>query len=95
MKTLYFILLSLVVVSCQNQGKIESEKAKLATIDSMKVEIEKQRVIDSMQVEMVKIEQAKIETQKAVMQKYEDTQDMKIKTKKRNNIEKERNINIK
>ena len=30
MKTLYFILLSLVVVSCQNQGKIEIEKAKLA-----------------------------------------------------------------
>ena len=65
MKTLYFILLSLVVVSCQNQGKIE--KAKFATIDSMKVEIEKQRVIDSMQVEMVKIEQAKIETLEEVI----------------------------
>jgi hypothetical protein len=30
----------------------------------MKVEMEKQRVIDSMQVEMAKIEEAKIETQK-------------------------------
>jgi hypothetical protein len=30
----------------------------------MKVEMKKQRVIDSMQVEMVKIEEAKIETQK-------------------------------
>ena len=52
MKVLYFILVSLIVVSCQNQGKMEIEKAKLATVDSMKVEIEKQRVIDSMQVEM-------------------------------------------
>lgn len=67
MKALYFILISLIVVSCQNQGKMEIEKAKLATVDSMKVEIEKQRVIDSMQVEMAKIEEAKIETQKEVV----------------------------
>ena len=67
MKALYFILIAAVVVSCQNQGKMEIEKAKLATVDSMKVEIEKQRVIDSMQVEMAKIEEAKIETQKEVV----------------------------
>jgi hypothetical protein len=34
------------------------KKAKLATVDSMKVEMEN-KVIDSMQVEMAKIEEAK------------------------------------
>ena len=67
MKALYFILVAAIVVSCQNQGKMEIEKAKIATVDSMKVEMEKQRVIDSMQVEMAKIEEAKIETQKEVV----------------------------
>ena len=67
MKALYFILVSLVIVSCQNAGKMDTQAAKEATVDSMKVVFEKQRVIDSMQVEMVKIEQAKIETQKEVI----------------------------
>ena len=57
MKTVYLILLSLVVFSCQNQHKIDIEKAKQASIDSMKVEIEKQRVIDSMNIEMARVEQ--------------------------------------
>ena len=57
MKSLYFILLSLVIVSCQNQGKIDAQKAKQATIDSMKVEASKQKVIDSMQVEMAKVKE--------------------------------------
>jgi uncharacterized membrane protein len=67
MKALYFILVAILVVSCQNQGKMEIEKAKVATVDSMKVEMEKARVIDSMKQEMVKIEAAKIETQKEVV----------------------------
>ena len=67
MKALYFILIAAVIISCQNQGKMEIEKAKLATVDSMKVEMEKQRIIDSMQVEMAKIEEAKIETQKEIV----------------------------
>jgi hypothetical protein len=44
MKALYFILLAAVVVSCQNQGKWKW-KTKLATVDSMKVEMEKQRLL--------------------------------------------------
>lgn len=75
MKALYFILVSLVVVSCQNQGKMEIQKAKLAAVDSIKeatsdsmnVEFEKQRVIDSMQIEMANMEATKIETQKEVI----------------------------
>ena len=35
MNALYFILFATVVVSCQNQGKMEIEKAKLATVDSI------------------------------------------------------------
>ena len=67
MKIGYFLLLSIVMVSCQNQGKIDVQAAKKATVDSMNVVIEKQRVIDSMQQEMVKIEEAKVETQKEVI----------------------------
>ena len=36
MKNIYFIVLSLVIVSCQNQGKMEIQKAKQASVDSMK-----------------------------------------------------------
>lgn len=75
MKALYFILVSLVVVSCQNQGKMAIQEAKLATVDSMKeasadsinIEFEKQRVIDSMQTEMASVEATRIETQKEVV----------------------------
>jgi hypothetical protein len=56
MKALYFIALSLLIVSCKNQGKMDLEAAKTATVDSMEVAMEKQRVIDSMQVEMAKVE---------------------------------------
>jgi hypothetical protein len=57
MKALYFIALSLLIVSCKIKEKWRA--AKTATVDSMEVAMEKQRVIDSMQVEM-----AKVETQK-------------------------------
>jgi uncharacterized lipoprotein YajG len=46
MKALYFIALSLLIVSCKNQGKMDLEAAKKATVDSMEVAMEKQRVID-------------------------------------------------
>jgi hypothetical protein len=59
MKALYFIALSLLIVSCKNQGKMDLEAAKTATVDSMEVAMEKQRVIDSMQVEMTKVETQK------------------------------------
>jgi hypothetical protein len=55
MKALYFIALSLIV---SKSRKMDLEAAKTATVDSMEVAME-QRVIDSMQVEM-----AKVETQK-------------------------------
>ncbi|MEC5167135.1 hypothetical protein RCH18_002885 [Flavobacterium sp. PL11] len=67
MKLVYFFLLSIVVISCQNQGKMDIQAAKKATVDSMKVVNEKQRVIDSMKLEIVKIEEAKIETKKEVI----------------------------
>jgi hypothetical protein len=75
MKKIYFIVLSLVIVSCQNQGKMDIQKAKQAgvdsikqaTADSMTAEFEKQKIIDSMQIEMAKVEEAKIETQKEVV----------------------------
>ncbi len=67
MKSLYLVAVSLFIISCQNQGKENIQKAKEATVDSMKVVIEKKRIIDSMQVEMAKVEQAKIENQKQVI----------------------------
>lgn len=59
MKALYLLLLAVVIISCKDQGKMDSQAAKEETIDSMKVEIEKQKVIDSMQVEMAKVESQK------------------------------------
>lgn len=59
MKTVYLILLSFAIFSCQNQGKIDIQKEKQASIDSMKVEIDKQKVIDSMNMEMAKVEKQK------------------------------------
>ena len=72
MKALYFILISLVIISCQNQGKTDIQAVKQATVDSMKVVLEKQRVIDSMHLEVAKIqetkvEEAKIETKREVV----------------------------
>jgi uncharacterized protein YcfL len=51
-KIVYFALLSLALVSCKNQGKMNIEDAKQAIIDSMRIEIEKQKAVDSMQIEM-------------------------------------------
>ena len=73
MKNIYFIVLALVMVSCKNQGKMEMQaqqasvdSIKEATADSMNFEFEKQKVIDSMQIEMTKIEDNKVEIQREV-----------------------------
>src|SRR3954467_6683955 len=55
MKTLSIIFLTLVFLSCQNQQKLDVDKAKKASIDSMQTEIIKQKAIDSMQLEMAKV----------------------------------------
>lgn len=55
MKLLYIVLLSLVVFSCKNQGEMNTEGVTQATVDSMKIVAEKQRVIDSMQTEMDRV----------------------------------------
>jgi hypothetical protein len=57
MKMLSIIFLTLVFVSCQNQQKEDVNKAKKASIDSMKTEIIKQKTIDSMQLEITKIKE--------------------------------------
>lgn len=68
MKTLYIILIALSVVSCQNQSNADMKKAKQASIDSMKVAIEQQKVMDSMKTEMAKIkEEQRVESQKVVV----------------------------
>lgn len=74
MKVVLFILIASVIVSCQNQGKMEMQSkqasvdsVKKMTADSMNIAFEKQRVIDSMQIEMAKIEETKIETQKEIV----------------------------
>jgi len=64
MKGLYILLTVIFLASCQNQSKEDVNKAKQASIDSMKVEINKQRVIDSMKTEMAKLNEEKIEAQK-------------------------------
>jgi len=68
MKTLYIILIALSIVSCQNQSNADMKKAKQASIDSMKVAIEQQKVMDSMKTEMAKIkEEQRVESQKVVV----------------------------
>lgn len=70
MKGLCILLIAIFLTSCQQQSKVDINKAKQASIDSMKVEINKQRVIDSMKTEMAKIEEKqKVEAQKAEAQK--------------------------
>jgi len=64
MKGLYILLTVIFLTSCQNQSKEDINKAKQASIDSMKVEINKQRIIDSMKTEMAKLNEEKIEAQK-------------------------------
>jgi hypothetical protein len=57
MKTLSLAIMIFVLVSCQNQQKVDVEKAKKVTIDSMKTEISKQKIIDSLQLEVAKIKE--------------------------------------
>ncbi|MBK0369237.1 YMGG-like glycine zipper-containing protein [Flavobacterium agrisoli] len=57
MKTLYsLVVVTFMLFSCQNQQQSDVALAKKATIDSMKTAHEKQRVIDSMQMEIAKTE---------------------------------------
>lgn len=68
MKTVYILLVALSIVSCQNQSNADMKKAKQASIDSMKVAIQQQKVMDSMKTEMAKIkEEQKVESQKVVV----------------------------
>lgn len=59
MKTLSVLFAILVFVSCQNQNIEDINKAKKASIDSMKTEITRQQTIDSMQLELAKIKEEK------------------------------------
>ena len=59
MKNACVLLFSLLLVSCQFQNKAEIEKAKQASIDSMKMQIEQQRVVDSMQTELARVNEEK------------------------------------
>ncbi len=61
MKTIYLFLLSITIFSCQNQTKVDADIAKKATIDSMKIVIENQKIIDSMNLKMAKIVRQKQE----------------------------------
>jgi hypothetical protein len=84
MKTLYIILIAISIVSCQNQSNADMKKAKQASIDSMKVEIEKQRVMDSMKTEMAKIkEEQRVESQKVVVVHQRDNATGTATTKKK------------
>lgn len=68
MKTVYILIIALSIFSCQNQSNADMKKAKQASIDSMKVAIEQQKVMDSMKTEMAKIkEEQKVESQKVVV----------------------------
>ena len=59
MKNACVLLFSLLLVSCQFQNKEEIEKAKQASIDSMKTAIEQQRVVDSMEAELARVNEEK------------------------------------
>ncbi|QKJ65039.1 glycine zipper family protein [Flavobacterium sp. M31R6] len=67
MKALYIVFTAMILFSCQNQQKVDLNKAKQVSIDSMKTVIEKQRIIDSMQTEFANAEKEKIEYQKEVV----------------------------
>ena len=57
MKKISLLLVGLAFISCKNTDKSDADFAKEATIDSLKIEYAKQRVIDSMNNVMV-IQQA-------------------------------------
>ena len=69
MKNACVIVFSLFLVSCQFQNKAEIEKAKQASVDSMKTEIERQRVVDSMEIELARVNEEKetIQSSKTVV----------------------------
>lgn len=54
MKKISLLLVALAFMSCKNTDKSDADFAKEATIDSLKIEYAKQRVIDSMNNVMVK-----------------------------------------
>lgn len=83
MKTLSILFLTLVFVSCQNQQKDDINKAKKASIDSMKTEIIKQKVIDSMQLEIAKIEEEKEMPQKVTVENQPATNTTATPAKKK------------
>jgi hypothetical protein len=68
MKYIYVLLVSLAIVSCQKKadqaGVIDD---KQVVIDSMKMEMVKQKVIDSMKMELAKQEEVKTTTTKEVI----------------------------
>ncbi len=76
MKNACVLLFSLLLVSCQFQNKEEIEKAKQASIDSMKTAIEQQRVVDSMETELARVNEEKqtIENSKTVVVNNTTTQ---------------------
>lgn len=76
MKNACVLLCSLLLVSCQFQNKAEIEKAKQASIDSMKTAIEQQRVVDSMETELARVNEEKqtIENSKTVVVNNTTTQ---------------------
>lgn len=59
MKALYIVFTALVLFSCQKSQKVNINDAKRVSIDSMKTVIEKQRIIDSMQIEIAEVEKQK------------------------------------
>ncbi|MES2865033.1 MAG: YMGG-like glycine zipper-containing protein [Bacteroidota bacterium] len=59
MKSACVLLFTFLLVSCQFQNKEEIEKAKQASIDSMKTAIEQQRVVDSMETELARVNEEK------------------------------------
>ena len=59
MKTLYITFLVLVFASCQKQQNGDINKAKKASIDSMQTEINRQKAMDSMRLEIIKIKEEK------------------------------------
>jgi hypothetical protein len=65
MKYIYVLLASLAIVSCQKKdGYSSCIDDKQVVIDSMKMEMVKQKVVDSMKVEMAKQEATKTQPQK-------------------------------
>ena len=73
MKSLSVIFFVLVFVSCQKQQNENINKAKQASIDSMKTEINRQKVIDSMQLEIAKIKESNEHREKVTVVHQHET----------------------